>query len=83
MNKQSKADVSDSENSAVSSETSRKIQFITSSKCATGACVGVARLEDGLVAVQDTKDFTRQPLSFTKDEWRAFVAGVKNGEFDV
>lgn len=35
------------------------------------------------VCVRDTKDATRTTLRFTADEWKAFVAGVKDGEFDL
>lgn len=34
------------------------------------------------VAVRDSKNPAGPMLSFTADEWSAFVAGVKNGEFD-
>jgi len=44
-------------------------------------CVAV-RIGDS-VDVRDTKDAKSSTLSFTKDEWQTFVAGVKNGEFDV
>ena len=32
--------------------------------------------------VRDTKDRAQQALTFTDEEWVAFVAGVKAGEFD-
>jgi hypothetical protein len=35
-----------------------------------------------LVLVRDSKDPTGSVLSFNGDEWDAFVAGVKGGEFD-
>ena len=48
-----------------------------------GACVEVARNLPGIVAVRDSKDHGTGPtLSFVKDEWSAFVAGVKAGAFD-
>jgi hypothetical protein len=48
-----------------------------------GNCVEVADLPDGGRAVRDTKDHGRGPiLRFTAGEWRAFVLGVKDGEFD-
>jgi uncharacterized protein DUF397 len=48
-----------------------------------GDCVEVAHLDDGGRAVRDTKDGGAGPvLLFTSSEWRAFVAGVKDGEFD-
>lgn len=47
-----------------------------------GRCVSVA-MKAGTIAVRDTKDVAKTTLSFTHEEWEAFVAGVKNGEFDV
>ncbi len=48
-----------------------------------GACVESAALPDGGRAVRDSKDRDRSPvLCFTRDEWAAFLAGVKAGEFD-
>lgn len=57
------------------------IKFKVSSFCSGGACVEVGTLPTGNVAVRDTKDRTRE-LVFTAEEWQAFVAGVRNGEFD-
>ena len=57
--------------------------FTISSFCSCGDCVEVGLQSDGSVAVRDTKDPQRVTLSFTPEEWSAFVAGVKNGEFDV
>jgi Domain of unknown function (DUF397) len=60
------------------------IEFKVSSFCSLGDCVEVGQLPDGAVAVRDTKDRERgTPLVFTPEEWTAFVAGVKNGEFDI
>lgn len=45
-------------------------------------CVEVAFLDDGRVAVRDTKDAGRGPaLVFTAREWAAFSAGMADGEF--
>lgn len=44
-------------------------------------CVEVAFLDD-LVAVRDSKDRHGQVLMFTQPEWRAFLAGAREGEFD-
>ena len=44
-------------------------------------CVMVAIKPRG-IAVRDSKDSGKQTLFFNRDEWNAFVAGVKNGEFD-
>jgi hypothetical protein len=45
-------------------------------------CVEVANLPDGSVGVRDSKDSAGPVLRFTSDEWRAFVDGAHNGEFD-
>lgn len=48
-----------------------------------GDCVEVADLPDGGRAVRDTKDRGNgSVLLFTPAEWQAFVAGVRDGEFD-
>ena len=56
--------------------------FRTSSRCSKGGCVEVAPLPDGGAVVRDSKDRTREPLTFDSHEWADFVAGVRNGEFD-
>ena len=59
------------------------IDYRISSFCTGGHCVEVGQLTDGSVAVRDTKDAAREArLVFTRDEWVAFVQGVKAGEFD-
>ncbi|WP_433519999.1 DUF397 domain-containing protein [Nonomuraea sp. CA-143628] len=35
-----------------------------------------------MVAVRDSKDRGGPLLTFTPGEWRAFLGGVKDGEFD-
>ena len=44
-------------------------------------CVEVADAVDGGRWLRDTKDRSRPAHYFTSVEWRAFVAGVKDGEF--
>ena len=44
-------------------------------------CVQVAH-KDGTVAVRDSKDSEKKTLYFNANEWKAFVSGAKNGEFD-
>lgn len=47
------------------------------------ACVELALLEDGTVGVRDSNAGDKGPtLRFTAPEMRAFIAGVRNGEFD-
>ena len=48
-----------------------------------GACVEVAQNLPGAVAVRDSKDPDGPKLAFAPDEWRAFAAGVRAGEFDL
>lgn len=58
-------------------------EFKTASMCGGwtfGQCVAVKR-DNKAVRVKDTK--TGDVLTFSHDEWRAFINGVKNNEFDV
>jgi Domain of unknown function (DUF397) len=48
-----------------------------------GTCVEVARNLPGAVAVRDSKDPDGPMLTFTPDEWVAFTAGIKTGQFDL
>jgi hypothetical protein len=45
-------------------------------------CVEVAFVEDR-VAVRDSKDRTGPVLKFTPTEWKAFIGGVRDGEFEL
>ncbi len=65
----------------VGSEPSSGLNFVSSRYSGGGNCVEVARGAEGVVVVQDSKDRGRH-LSFTPMEWRAFMRGVKAGEFD-
>lgn len=56
--------------------------MVVSTKCDFYTCVNVSFLEDGQVAVNDTKNPDGPTLVFTKEEWDAFIEGAKNGEFD-
>jgi hypothetical protein len=48
-----------------------------------GDCVEVADNLPNVVAVRDTKDRDGGTLVFGRSEWSAFLAGVKDGAFDV
>lgn len=49
-----------------------------------GACAEVRRPATGGVQIRDTKDDGQgYSLSFTDNEWDAFIDGVKKGEFDL
>jgi hypothetical protein len=49
---------------------------------ANGNCVEVRSLPDGEIGVRNSRDSSGPVLSFTSDEWHAFLGGVRNGEFD-
>jgi hypothetical protein len=49
---------------------------------ANGNCVEVADLSGGQIGVRNSRDSRGPVLRFTPDEWRAFIGGVRNGEFD-
>ena len=57
-----------------------ELQFRKSSRCSGGNCVEVAKDGD-LYLIRDSKRPEITPLSFTADEWVAFVQGVQAGEF--
>ena len=46
------------------------------------ACVAATRLPDGNVAVRNSNTPDDGVVTFTPIEWDAFVAGVKDGEFN-
>jgi hypothetical protein len=59
------------------------IEFKVSTFCTCANCVEVGTAPDGSVIVRDSKDDDRRTvLAFTREEWAAFVKGVKAGEFD-
>jgi hypothetical protein len=57
--------------------------WITSRACNNSACVQVAHLPGGIVAIRDSKDTAKAAHFFDGEEWAAFVAGVKAGDFDM
>jgi hypothetical protein len=50
---------------------------------AAGNCVEVASLAGGQIGIRNSRDTGGPVLAFTSDEWRAFLGGVRNGEFDL
>jgi hypothetical protein len=48
----------------------------------SGSCVEVAGLDDGAVAVRNSRHPSGPALVYTRAEIDAFLTGVKNGEFD-
>ncbi|MFF5110665.1 DUF397 domain-containing protein [Streptosporangium sp. NPDC000509] len=47
-----------------------------------GQCVEVAGNLVGIVAVRDSKNPNGPALIFSPGDWRGFVNGIKDGEFD-
>ena len=47
-----------------------------------GNCVEVASL-DHVIAVRDSKNPDGPKLALTRTDWRTFVAGIRDGEFDL
>jgi hypothetical protein len=45
-------------------------------------CVEVAPLADGSVAVRHSKHPDGLAIGYTRDEFRAFIEGARDGEFD-
>jgi Domain of unknown function (DUF397) len=63
-------------------ETSTGPQWVRPAACSVGACVEVA-FYAGAILVRDSKNPSSASLSYTPVEWRAFIAGVKSGQFDL
>jgi hypothetical protein len=49
---------------------------------AQGNCVETAKLPDGGAAVRNSRYPEGPALIFTRAEWRAFLEGAKDGDFD-
>lgn len=57
-----------------------EVAWVRSKVCDTNSCVEVAQLPDEF-HIRDSKDPNGPYLSFTTDEWTAFVKGVRAGDF--
>jgi len=55
------------------------------SACATQSCIEACAEDDDMVRVRDPDgdEITRLGLFVTRDKFRTFVEGVKNGAFDA
>ena len=63
---------------------SRPYEWRKSSRSgAQGNCVEVAANLPGVVSVRDSKDPDGPKLAFAAAEWDAFIAGVRDGQFDL
>jgi Domain of unknown function (DUF397) len=59
------------------------VRWMKSQRCSADGCVEVAHLPGGSVALRDSKDVSQAAHVFDRDEWAAFISGVKDGEFDL
>jgi len=64
------------------SDSDFKVSSLTKGTLAGMTCVAVAIKPEG-VAVRNSNDESKVTTLFTHDEWKAFIGGVKNGEFDI
>ena len=53
----------------------------TSSRCESGACVEIGTLDES-VLVRRSGDTEGIYVTLSREEWREFVAKVKDGDFD-
>jgi hypothetical protein len=68
----------------------RAADWRTSTRSQTSNCVEIAPLTTrttgnsvAAVAVRDSKDRRGPVLVFARSQWQAFLAGAKDGEFDL
>jgi predicted secreted Zn-dependent protease len=66
---------------SISTEAPEGLRWRTSSTCDGGACVGVARHGEFII-VGNTANPDAGVSRFTAQEWAAFLAGVRHGDFD-
>lgn len=57
--------------------------FRKSTMSGGGNCVEVAKYSNNIVKVRDSKDRNGATLVFTFEEWKAFLQGVHNNEFEI
>jgi Domain of unknown function (DUF397) len=58
-------------------------RWIRSRFCSASGCVEVAHLPGGHVALRDSKNADMPAHVFDSEEWQAFIAGAKDGQFDL
>ena len=64
------------------SGSAERARFKISTHSNVDNCVEVGQLGDGSIAVRHSRRPDSGTVFFTEREWQAFVAGVKDGEFD-
>lgn len=58
------------------------VLFAKSSHSKAAGCVEVG-ISSNFIAVRDSKSPDNGTLLFNRHEWECFLAGVKDGEFDI
>lgn len=64
-----------------SPESLTNLQWRVARLCHSGNCVTVAA-NDSTIVIGNSKDPNGPVLSYSHDEWRAFVDGIRQGDFD-
>jgi Domain of unknown function (DUF397) len=59
------------------------LRWFKSSASGANGCVEVAHVPGGGIALRDSKDHSKTPHIFDRNEWAAFLTGAKAGEFDL
>jgi predicted secreted Zn-dependent protease len=59
-----------------------RLEWRKSSRCGSDACVEVA-IHNEKAYVRSSNDAVGAYLVFDAEEWRSFLAGVRNHEFDI
>lgn len=65
----------------MNSKSAGELTWRTSKFCESGACVEVGTLGES-VLIRNAADPDALHVTLTRDEWRVFLAGVKDGDFD-
>ena len=65
----------------MSASTSEQDSWRTATMSGGGNCVQV-KTKDGMIIVGNSRRADGPFLSYTRDEWVAFLDGAKKGEFD-
>lgn len=66
-----------------SAESTEWAPFRKSSHSGSSGCVEISMSTAGGVRVRDSKNPGGPELHFNDQEWRAFLAGISAGEFDL
>ncbi len=61
---------------------SSQLHWRGSTKCSSDTCVEVA-ISDNKAYVRNSKDSAGPYLVFDAEEWRSFLAGAQDHEFDI